>query len=579
MASAIPSSFTFEMLSRLPPQSFVAVWKEWRPDTIPQQEIYRTGGADAVPSEVNINLRAAPNEMLLNTEVYLSGSSYAYANVDNLTTPTLEFTKDGLFNKIDGGILNQAPFHYFSGSVESFNSGSLPFLDNQDPLTSHQFNELRKNFIRRNESELSAPKDCENWSTGLGSATSIPTSPFQYNRELAPLRAGTRYTLRNTTVPANVYAGNGVRNWRIPLGLYSNTINTHSIIPIGLFSSYSVNGWQVRLYTATQQANAGHVAVVTPVNIRDNANALVAQQAPTNFAARMRDIRVYGLVIRILDPAVMESIMGLYEKRETVKVGSVSFPLSMRLNTIGFRRFNISLYNGQSDYQFRLAGTDRSVRAFAWKIYNRADTANGTYNIIAAADVPVVNRIETNIGTEIIHPPVEDRTPNTSNVNNFVINNINKSGCLFSPLPYYQEGRKFDGRPEDLYSIFNNMTDPRTAVVYANGASFSNANRSVGMVSLENLDRREAEYSGSFQASGKDLTNVGAIEVKMRIQYSATGNPDPALANNNVDSVAALKTWAEPVNVGNYNILFVYAYDAVMELSPTGVMDITNAVL
>jgi hypothetical protein len=59
---------------------------------------------------------------------------------------------------------------------------------------------------------------------------------------------------------------------------------------------------------------------------------------------------------------------------------------------------------------------------------------------------------------------------------------------------------------------------------------------------------------------------------------SATGGDDATAVGNAVNVLQS--PYASSTAPGDgYQIVFAYAYDSVMEVSPSGVMDITNAVL
>lgn len=579
MATAIPSSMTFEMLSRLPPNSFVQVWKEIRPSVAPSDNKYVVQSSGT--QRVNFVIRGAPNEFLLNTNCYLAGSAYTRATVLATSNPqTTALPADGIATcrNVAPVMLNK-PIHYFQSSRESFNSGSLPFLDNQDTVASHEYNELRSALTQRNQPQgfgEQVLEDCDSW---LGSADGYEakgsaqlglsivgkySSPFRgvYNKD------GTTFS---------VFTAGKSQDFRIPLGMYSNLVNSHSVIPIGLMSSYSVNGWQLDLDITNQSGTQGRVfqQLTTSFTV---AGEVPVPVTVANPAAVLNDLRIYACVIRVLDPSVMEAVLSLYEKREMVNVGGVQFPLSLRLNSLGYRFSRFPIQPSQTDYYFRITGTDRSVRALAWRVFDTTKSEEGIWSLKhKGSDNSVVclTRLETMIGSELPHPVVEDTTPQTTNVSNFIALNVKRSGSLFSALPYYQEGVKHDGDASDIWMRYNNALE-----TYEGGVGTAPCTRyalAQGLISFENLDRREGDFSGSFQASGKDLTNVGAIELRMRFQkfVPKTTTVLPT------DSTMADGCTFGPLTDAEQNlqIVFAYVYDSVMEVSPQGVMDITNATL
>jgi hypothetical protein len=379
-------------------------------------------------------------------------------------------------------------------------------------------------------------------------------------------------------------------------------------------SSYSVNGYNITLTTNTQTGDTGEILVFKNADLILEAEDGENKSRATFFVSGyyLRDLRIHLPVIKVLDPAVMQAVLSLYEKSEVAQLGGVSFPMSLRLNSLGYRFSAFPLgNNGQTDFYFRIAGTDRSVRALKWIIYDR--TQQAPYGLIGtntgAASAAAYNgdsekrsikvvRLETRIGSEEVHPVVEDLSINTSNVDNFVSVNDRHSGHLFSSVPYYRESSRMAGYIcDDIhpYSNASNVFDVSQSRNEDNVNTWKFRNSFIekavswGCVSLENLDRREGDHSGSYSASGKDLTNVGGIEMRMRIGYfaSAAAVPSGDIANEGAiptpipypDATGA-NTWTlTGADTGNFEIVFMYAYDAVHEVSPQGVMDITNAVL
>lgn len=631
MATAIPQSMTFEMISRLPPNSFVMEWQECRPNSAKPEA--NGWNLDSSTSErISYNLRGAPNEFILNTHMSLQGSAWSslvtsttnggentsisgknffngvYAIASSLTNKLLNNTSAAVntyTSKPMGGL--GSPYMFFNGSRESFNSGALPYLDNQDSERSKDINTFRLCCAKRggngnNKSTLDTC--CAPWSFPLPSCGKQAGYNWLKSVGLfAPFGAVNTY---------QYFRGKNL-NFSIPLGLYSSLINCHSVIPIGLFSAYSVDGYRIDLQTNSQPRAANRTAKINnndwpqanawigqkswfpntlPVNI-GGAGTGINQQTEITFAPAanltyMNDLVIRYPIIRVLDPAVMEAVLSLYEKRETVSLGGVNFPLSLRLNSIGYRFYSTGIKTDQTDYYFRIPTTDRSVRAVGWVIQDPTLRAIGQMNNKGGLSLV---RLETKIGTEIIHPVVEDQTPNSENVVNFLAGNIKRSASVFSPYPQYQEGVNLgDDSYDDLIRNLNSKciggfcADADYSAADANfivSASHGDLGAGVcmGIVSFENLDRREGDHSGSYQASGKDLTNVGSIEIAMRLGNWATAprvnaGGIGAITQTDIDN---LTSFAKPDRA--YDITFIVAYDNVMEISPQGVRDISNAVL
>jgi hypothetical protein len=554
------------MLSRLPANSFVQTWREIRPDQLPLDNVYD------VSQQHNIRfvLRGAPNEFALNTNIYVCGAANLNVAVsDTAITVGSALDQDGLA-KFFGTSESQlkAPVNFFQSSRESFNAGALPYLDNQDPQRSGVITHMRYRLARRNATAAAIQDLKSAFTLSRGEVLEAGKGLAEWSGNGNTSAEGLRLAVKTGTSNYDLYSGDS-KHFQIPLGTYSNFVNSHSILPLGLLSSYAVNGWQIELKTSVQDGNSGKVY---QTGLYDGASGTLQIDSAKCY---LKDIRIFVPIVRVLDPAVMEAVLSLYEKREQVSVGGVSFPLSLRLNTMAYRFANYPL-NNQKDYFFRIAGTDRSVRAVAWWIYNTSRANNGEYNLFRK---PIrVTRLETNIGSEHIHDVVEDTDVNSSNVNNFISMNAKRSAAMFSPLPYYQEGSKFDGQQDDDLNKFNNAT---FSALYGSGDILYERNSlAYGVVSMENLDRREGDYSGSFQASGKDLTNVGAIEMRMRIEaYPADSIGKAGVAEASVQEELQSPYAASTAPGESYQIVFAYAYDSVMEVSPQGVMDVTNAVL
>jgi hypothetical protein len=280
----------------------------------------------------------------------------------------------------------------------------------------------------------------------------------------------------------------------------------------------------------------------------------------------------------------MEAVLSLYEKREQVNLGGVQFPLSLRLNSLGYRFYSQIIHPAQSEYHFRIPTTDRSVRAVGWWIQNQAERDVGRMY----TDFPVIcNKLETKIGTEIIHPCIQDNDAFSSNVSNFLANNFKKCASLFSPCPQYLEGNHPVDKSQDVRCSLDNQNGVVTlgqeyieeAPANANPANAGGSATMSGCVSFENLDRREGDYQGSYQASGKDLTNVGSIEMTMRFGKINT-NPQGAFFTGAVvdqDYINDHLRIDPPSSTSD--ITFIVVYDNVLECSPQGIMDVTNAVL
>ena len=585
MAVSIPESMSFGLLSRLPPQSFEYKMVEIRPDQAP------VGGSYDMTS-VNrpvLHIRGAPNEFILNTEINICGTLSTQCEISANLNGRLTVAQANA--ALADGTLPDYKYGncMFRSSRESFNSQALPFLDNQENNRHIQINQYRGRCARRAISKDSMTID------GLESAGFVSTvAEYKtFNPQLEEVGNGPEYAPRMqllTNVKQSAAGGaqavsvlGDVWRFKVPLGFYSNLINCHSVIPQGLMSAYSVNGWSIELETELANADVGSRGFINYAVISGTEPApsdAPKQITPTLASSRLYGLRIFVPVIKVLDPAVMEAVLSLYEKRETVTLGSVQFPMSLRLNTLGFRTFSYPINpQGQSDYYFRLPMTDKSVRGYMWALVARGNFFNRGVPI---SNNIVVTRLETKIGSLSVHDVVENQSPQEDNVNAFVYNNLRRSGYLWSPFPAYLENQQRAAAPEDKLISYrtgqlataNSFSEP---AVPGNVPIVVRSTNTLcyGCVSFENLDHREPDYAGSYQASGYDTTNRGGIDVNMRLN-SMVETIAPNLAG------AAVASWsyvAPDVPGYGLEIIFQAVYDAIFEVSPVGVSDITNASL
>lgn len=581
MATAIPSSLSYEMLSRLPPESFDVSWVEVRPDVAPLNSFYDL----SQENNARFGFRGATNQYLLNTDISLCGTKQTVVKHKNTTTNTVTpQQKEWLIRK---PFRHNDPVHLIASARESFNAAGLPYLDNQDPVVSHEVNRLRQSCIRKRVSDDNLPNNRGTWDGGVG-----------YAAEPADLLSGVYNARRlyqvNVAGDYSYEQGLGDHPFQIDLGYFSNLVNSHSLVPLGLMSSYAVAGWQVDLRLAKQplSQNLGQSHTLVGSGTIPASNGITAWGAPSVAGAlsdasntidsevvsnRLYDLRVHYKVVTILDPAVNSALLSLYEKRETVRMGdNVEFPLSMRMNSIAYRTARFPIRSGQSDYHFRIPSTDKSVRAVGFRVFNKAISAEGLGYLASSAATkrsPRITRMETMIGNERVHDCLEDYRPDSNTISNFLVQNLKQSASVFSPLPAYMEGRVWSAKPDSqLAGLINSGVS-----LFQADSPLAKYSSLYGIISLENMDRRTGDFSTSFQATGKNLVNVGAVEMNMRIQQipadeNVAEAAIPAAVNDK------FKSWEAPSS-DDYEIIFVLAHDSVMEISPTGVSDISSVVL
>jgi hypothetical protein len=258
--------------------------------------------------------------------------------------------------------------------------------------------------------------------------------------------------------------------------------------------------------------------------------------------------------------------------------------MSLRLNTIGYRFYDFPLDSQRADFYFRLPTTDRSVRGAKWFLYNSRDDKVPLQR--AGQGCNKLTRLEVKAGSLNPTGVIEDRTPYDNNVEMYGAQAAKRSGHLFSPLPYWQEAMKTNGLQPDLFAHLMTAGQDTSQVCHQHG-----------VITFENMDYREQDLPTALTASGIDLTNVGGLDVNMRWYHFAGDADDAATADyqfiaNALTSKAANRGetlfnivgtsgtgLSTPPNNGQWRLGFMLAYDAVYEVSPSGITDITNAVL
>ena len=581
MSVSIPQSMSFEMLSRLPPQSFVVESRVWYPDLNKNEWVLRSGGVSGADAngQVNIHLRAATNEFLLNTDLHLSGTTLASVNVfDGASFPECEVaTLARTVVESIGPIISQ-------GSRESFNSGALPLWENNDNNTHSAINILRALCYQDDYISRLPVNTCP----GSSILAVSNLGPQDHNSSgLGSGRHGQNIACWNTNdVPSRRAISSSIP-FRYDLGFYSSLVNSHSVLPLGLMSSYSINGFNVQFRLNDPDFMVSRVDTVSPTSLMNVTDC------------RVSGLAIRGKVVKILDPAVMSAVLSLYEKTEMVNIGGVQFPLSLRLNCINYRTYTFPV-SQQANY-FRLPTTDKSVRGLAWLLHYQRSVigAQGGLKFIQSPYVPgaigyevlgwplassgaCLRRLNVKVGSEqILDGPVDDITTQTNNVPDFLASECRKLAPCLSPAPYYQEYLKHKKGFSDKLPIF-----ARPDFEYGSSGSppnFVTQQTSIqcGFVSFQNMDYRESDYSTGFQASGKDLTNIGNIEVEMTwAPPISTGLVGGSQLGYDLTTGGTVSFgWGSNPPTPGLQITFLVPYDVVIETSPSGVMDITNSVL
>lgn len=583
MALSIPQSYSHPLLTKLSPSSYEIEYRHFRPDQEPNGGVYSTNDN----SRLNIHIRSAPNEVVLGSDARLCGDVRVTANFTNTNganeVPAADIPNT-VWAKVKAGGAglpsevgpNKPRWRWgpamVNSSRESFDSNSLPVLENQDTTTHLVLNNLRSKFARRWVDEYDQIEDL----SGAGCRDVVESGDSGYNLV---------YTLEGAPTNPQTLIGSS-KSFSIPLGYYSDIINTDAVLNTGFFSSYAVNGFSVELQlpklTRPTAADVDTLLTVPNNNIRGVGlvNAPEIENVPANGDG-YRNVSIRVPVVKILDQAMMASQLALYEKSQMVTIGSLQFPMSLRINTLGRRLYQFPLTSGQGDYHFRLPSTERSVRGYAFQVFDRTNPNFHwtNTNLYSSAGDPVgwyykndgtplevkysgagnlvVSRLETRVGSRNLHCVIEDRDATTGNVKSFLSLCDRRSAHIMSPFPYWEEALKADSCQSD--ERYRRSWGKTTSNNYQN-----NYSDCYGLVSFENLDVcADCDSTEANEASGLDLTNVGGIDIDMRISTTQD--------NVNVFATGPL--------TNNYYILFAAVYDRVSEISVNGVSEISNAVI
>lgn len=590
-AVSLPESMSFTVLARLPPQSFELYWVAHNPDIEPLGGKYDLTAVN----RPQIHVRGAPNEYVLNQDVNVGGTLANGFAIENNRVPTKSFNQGVGKGKLVPGV-RYGP-SWFRSSRESFNSSALPFLDNQDAQRHAAINQYRGRCARRNiEMDCMTIDGLEPSNFKISGA-----SVARFNEQCAPYfenqaddasRTGRYQTLSSDGLlevnlcddsdganEEKIVYGDNFLKFKTPLGFYSSIVNSHSVLPVGLFSAYSINGYS--LEWATELANTDNnqrgFLRYNEVDVYTGGSGTTpGKVTPTLKYSELHGLKIYTPMVRVLDPAVNQAIFNLYRKNEPVNMADgSSFPMSLRLNTIGYRSFSYNLNpNSQSDYYFRLPLTDKSTRAIMFFVQTKG--VDG-YNLGIPNKVNMhLTRLEYKIGSYRPSEVVENRDPMSDNIQNFIYSNTKASGYCFSPFPQYLENQRIECGPEHRLMPFRSSVFPCNTQIKdgTSGSKIVNSCDSsllYGVISLENMDHREPDFATNVQASGVDTTNRGGIDIWMRFQS----------VNLNTGVTSSVRPFYEAPSLPaeGAEINFLTAYDAIYEVSAQGVSDITNSTL
>lgn len=626
MSLARPSLFVPELLSQVPSNSFEQVYHRYQPVNPPHDG---TRYASTNETEIIFNIAVPPNEYIDFTKAYFNvgaihtiaaqpetgagARSYQGAGrVPQTGTPTSAqrmieamFVKNLVVGRKQSrlqSVHTRWGAWVVSRSQENVNTGSLTLDMNSDSGTAHVFNNLKCLLAKRDYD----PK--EDRIKGLESA----------NCSFGSQRQGfnIQYTTSNVAGSVGQFealiAGEPA-DYRIPLSMLSELARCPSLVPLGFFSSISVNAYQLRITLPQFTATGINPVVYLPTGVANNAN----HQGVSAFSLALSGSDGYyspQIVlpsIRNLSMESQELMDSLYSKRVTQNINGVEVPLSLRLNTLGYRLFGVNPLNGnQGRYTWTLPMVDSSVRALAFMIYKPSsfsrhftddgnafvpdaepyetqNSSNLPYGVTVPSDQLRVTNLEVNVGTRnITNGCVRDYRRSDTVVQDWLALQERRSGYCFSAFPYWKECRETTcqsdvrkqqqwGVPqcEDELLVIDNAngsaTDDRTVGRYVQAGCY---NVQYGVISLENSNCEGDDLLDATKAKGLNLNNVGSIRVSMDISH--------VVNQFATDASTRGQEGLAPGPIGDdYKIVWMSAYDKVLEVSPAGVQLIQQEVL
>lgn len=486
-----------------------------------------------------------------------------------------------------------------SRSEEACNTGSLKLDQNSDSTLAPVYNNLK---CMLSKGHYDPEEDEIHQLYGAGCSFHKQRQGFNV-----------RYSSNN--VAGTVTIDNGASCMRIPMSLVSEMARCPSLIPLGFFSSVSVNAYSLRVtlprITAFDASSNPNGVVYLPsgnANLRNHPtlSQLKLASAIDAPADGYYNPHIYLPTVRNLSMETQEVFDALYSKRVDQTVGGVTVPLSLRLNSLGYRLFGVySLRAGQAQYQFDLPTVDSSVRGVAWAIFrtdafakhitddgNRvcpdqatlagttdADAIEGTGFAECFSNGQLrLTELEVMVGTrDLTKGCIRDYRASDCNVQEWLALGERRSGACASALPYWKELVRNDGDQSDYRKSSQwgvpKCKDQATQLtqvagdVQGIGATKVAAgcyNAQYGFISLENTNHQGYDLDDATVACGMNLNNVGSIRVRMGFSNCDSSNP--------------LGLSAGP-NTSDYRIVFMAPYDDIIEVSPAGLQKIAQEVL
>lgn len=577
---SLPDSHVFELLARFPSSTYKIIEREVAPQNMPTTGVYNTN------QSMRFNLSAAVNEFVLVNS----------STLDVVISANITHVGATNFNDTRTSKLRPAwrPGMSWIGSIrESVNTNSLTTYELTDKNTINWYNCMRGALTRSPVTYVTGYGSINNRNGAPQAYAVIPPNDFYVGTPDADMldiqriaRAGfCKRPLRNFGFKIAAPAGTdtiegrdiglvgGLALHQTPLTALGSMMQANSVIPLGLFSTYSGQsyGLEIRVAEPSQAVALG---------FKESGN--IGYTPPTNIVVANPKIRLK--ILKILDETVMEAILQLYNKSESVEVvDNMKIPLSLQLSSFKYTFHQFSLKQGASEYQITVPTTAASLRGFAFRIVKSSliDNISAEPEEDSSA-LPLSDNVEDNgqaivykflvkVGSEcIMESAVEQTSVNifggsdTYYINpclNFFAEQAKKSGHLFSLLHHEKQAH-------DNSTGIEEFTMKTASPMLINTLNESGPPGYMYSMNFENVNH----FENNNQASGIDCRNYGSYTVTMKVGVlkPSTVNPDTNDGTN----------FGELVNLPvDYTVLLMNCEDVVYEVSRSGVADITSSVL
>lgn len=612
-----PSLITPALLDVVPSNTYRSTFNSYRPVNPPQNGVQYSADQE---SNLIYQISCAPNEYADMTGAYfavnvrktiragVSGTPYNGAGAVGLligeaSDVNRQIEKAFVSNAVLGRKESKhGSAHWRWGpwpigrSSESVNS-SLSLDENNDSTLAPVYNNLRCMLAKR---------DYDPVDDAVAGLEGAGCSFMKQRQGLDIVYSGANLLNDGTVSVGDVAIRNGVSQFRIPLQLISEIARCPSLVPLGFFSSVAVNAYRINV-TLPRMSSTGPSPVLylpPPGAESENINpSLLPITEITGVDAFTAGDGYYTPQVVFpttlnLSANLQEETNALYTKTATQKLGDFEVPVSLRLNSLGFRLFgNIPLRQGQAMQHFNLPDSDQSVRSIGFIIFNTKNferhyaddgtfvvpnpyngqlpTLSGNaYSVNHQAKQLRITEMRVRIGNEDVAKGCpRDYRSEDGNLATWLSLQERRSGGCFSAFPYWKEfanplGEQSDFRKQGQWGVpssrgeYNTVKDTTTIRNALTAIGCYNAQ--YGVISLENSNHDGMDFDDVTRATGVSLNGVGAINVEM------------GLSHEDSEAVNGLSPGPDH---GDYRIIFMMPYDTVTEVSPAGMFRIQQEVL